>query len=113
MGARRGAAEWAKVVASWERSGESAKVFAARRGIAAGTLTWWRWRLRTSGAAVAGVRLVPVDVERELDAPPESAAPAARGWELVTRSGVLRVCSPLGAPELSMVIAALLRDRAP
>ena len=50
-------AEWSKRVASWKRSGLSAKEFAARHGVRPRTLTWWRWRLgRRSKSAALTVR---------------------------------------------------------
>jgi hypothetical protein len=37
---------WAGRVARWQRSGLTAPAFAAREGIRAGTLTYWKWKLR-------------------------------------------------------------------
>ena len=47
-------ATWSKRVESWKRSGLTATEFAARHGLHAKTLTWWRWKLgrRTEGAAL-------------------------------------------------------------
>ena len=39
---------WAGRVARWQRSGLTATAFAAREGIRAGTLTYWKWKLRQS-----------------------------------------------------------------
>lgn len=36
---------WERRVERWRRSGLSAQRFAAREGVRAATLTWWRWRL--------------------------------------------------------------------
>jgi transposase len=36
---------WERRVERWRRSGLSARQFAAREGVRASTLTWWRWRL--------------------------------------------------------------------
>jgi hypothetical protein len=38
-------AEWAKRVASWRRSGESARIFADRHGWKTTTLRWWSYQL--------------------------------------------------------------------
>ena len=62
-----------------EKSGETAAVFAASRGVAAQTLTWWKWRLshRADLARVdehaerEEMRLVAVQVE-----PPRAGAEA-------------------------------------
>ena len=42
--ARRSATEWAQEVASWRRSGHSARGYALARGISASTLAWWASR---------------------------------------------------------------------
>jgi transposase len=41
--------EWARRVAAWRRSGQSAKEFAARAGVNASTLLWWSTKLRSDG----------------------------------------------------------------
>lgn len=53
-------ATWAKRVEQWKRSGLTAKQFAARAGLNAGTLSYWKWRLgkearegKPSGTALA------------------------------------------------------------
>jgi transposase-like protein len=38
---RRSAAEWAEIVAAWKRSGLTAREYAQRHGLVAGTLLWW------------------------------------------------------------------------
>jgi hypothetical protein len=42
---------WAKRVADWRASGESAGAFAAGRGFAPSTLRWWASRLARDGRA--------------------------------------------------------------
>lgn len=55
--------EWARRVKRWEASGLDAAAFAAREGLVAKSLVWWRWKLRsTPAAAVAEPRFVPVRV---------------------------------------------------
>lgn len=39
-------AEWARHVAAWRKSGRTAEVFAAGRGLNARTLRWWASALR-------------------------------------------------------------------
>jgi len=58
--ARSNRATWAKRVEQWQRSGLTAKEFAAKAGLNAGTLSYWKWRLgkearegRPSGTALA------------------------------------------------------------
>jgi hypothetical protein len=109
-GRRRSAAEWAKVMADWERSGLDRKAFAASRGIKSGTLSWWRWRLRggaLGGPSTDALRLVKVDVA------PEPGSRVAVGatrcaWELATARGVLRVHDSIGEVALDAVLAALV-----
>jgi transposase-like protein len=43
---RRSRAEWAELVVRFEASGQSASAFAARHGLNANTLKWWRSQLR-------------------------------------------------------------------
>lgn len=37
--------EWARAVSRYERSGLTAKAFAAREGLKATSLSWWKWKL--------------------------------------------------------------------
>jgi len=45
MGLRISAAEWAELVAEWEKGGRSAASFAAEHGIAESSLRWWKTEL--------------------------------------------------------------------
>lgn len=45
MTRRRSAQEWEQIVDAWLASGQSRSAFAARVGVNASTLGWWRWRL--------------------------------------------------------------------
>ena len=44
-----------RLLAEAQRSGQSLRVFAAERGVPAGTLSWWRHELKRRDAAVASV----------------------------------------------------------
>jgi transposase len=109
---RRTARAWARLVAAWQKSGKSADEFAASRGIAPRTLTWWRWRLgsKPPSPPSAPLRLVPIQVE---PSPPATATPtpqpdATPAWELVAANGhVLRVHRGIAASDLAAVLAAL------
>lgn len=103
-------AEWTKVVARYERSGLSAKAFAAREGISARSLSWWKWKLES-------------DAEAEDAAPSGSASTAMSFLELrashsITTSSsfevvlaasghVLRVPSGADLEEMSRLVDAL------
>jgi hypothetical protein len=43
-------------VRRWKASGLTTEAFAAREGIAATTLSWWRWRLAREGERVGKAR---------------------------------------------------------
>jgi hypothetical protein len=42
---RRSRAEWSKQIALWRKSGLTARKFAAKAGLNAGTLTYWKYAL--------------------------------------------------------------------
>lgn len=46
---RRARSEWAELIKRWERSGSSAEEFAARWGLNARTLQYWKWQLGGGG----------------------------------------------------------------
>lgn len=101
-------AEWKRRVQQWKKSGQTAEVFAARRGLNPSTLRWWSSTLQRSAAPerapapeVGFARVVPVDT-----APARSDEPAA--LELVLPSGrVVRVRQGFDAALLRELIAAL------
>jgi hypothetical protein len=100
------------LVKAWKASGERAAVFAASRGVAPSTLTWWKWRL-SHGADLPRVdehdereamRLVAVQVE-----PARTGAEAPAAWELLTARGdVLRVYAGTESSELVAVVQAIV-----
>jgi transposase-like protein len=52
--ARVGRAEWEKRVQRWQDSGLTSKEFAAKLGISAATLAYWKWRLKRERGEGAG-----------------------------------------------------------
>jgi transposase len=106
MGDRKTRAKWAVLVKAWKRSGLTAREFARQRGVKAGTLSWWNWRLgvdECAGASGRGPGLVAV----KLDDKGEGGDSA---WELSTARGdVLRVHDRIERDELAQVLAALMR----
>jgi len=70
--------QWKRRVAEWRASGLSASEFAAGRGFARSTLTWWAWRLGSVASvpegrpAAAGAGLVRVLVRDEEAVAPET-----------------------------------------
>lgn len=104
--ARASAAEWAKRVKRWRRSGLSAKEYAEKAGLKASTLTYWSWRLnskkapveeQTDGGALVEIEITPVVVSAPI--------------EIVLAGACARV--PAGADEatLAMVIRVLEAER--
>jgi hypothetical protein len=92
---------WAKRVAAWRESGQSADAYAAGRGFAGATLRWWSSRLG----------------RREVEGPPRevrlarvvrSPAPSATQGVIIEIAGA-RVLVPPGvdAATLTTVLAAL------
>jgi hypothetical protein len=72
--ARESKDAWARRIARWTKSGLSCEAFAAREGVKAKTLAWWRWSLRSTereensfalAKHAAFVEVTPVVVERE------------------------------------------------
>ena len=50
---RRNRAQWREIVSQWKASGEPAKSFASRKGLNAGTMKWWSYRLRAEESEAA------------------------------------------------------------
>lgn len=44
---------WGRVIEEWSGSGQTQAEFCRRRGLAVGSLRWWRWELRRRGAVLA------------------------------------------------------------
>ena len=116
---RRRAADWAKVVRAWKRSGETAAAFAESRGMSPRTLTWWKWKLASGDSSTSPPRkrrgrrskgerrpspsiprLVAVEVQPDRD--------AGVAWELQNARGdALRVMSGIAPGDLARVLAVL------
>jgi len=117
---RRDAQEWSRLVRKWKRSGLGRAEFAARHGVAASTLSWWKWRLDRAHAHAAAaatttrreqdssaVKLVRV----ELGGGETEEAPARLAWELESPSGhTLRVYEGAGGESLRAAIEMLSRS---
>jgi len=87
----RARAEWALLVAELEECGDSIREFAARKGVNAKTLRWWRWRFRREAASVrepcSPATFVPVVVDDSVIAA-EAAVPVVREVLVELPSGV-------------------------
>lgn len=106
------AEQWAERVRRQQRSGLSLRKFAAREGLKAGSLSFWKWKLgqeRGSGkrkaVSVSPVRFV------ELRAAPVGPA-AAQPFEIELRSGRrVRVAVGFDAAELARLVVVLEEAR--
>jgi len=89
--------QWAERVECWQRSGQTAREFAAREGVRASTLSWWKGELRR--AARASARFIEV----------ERPSPSEAGQiEIVVREHLrIRVSGAFDAGLLRRVVAAL------
>lgn len=91
--------KWRALIAAQERSGQSVRKFAAARGFAAGTLYWWRSRLRERGT-----NLVPVAV---IDNSGAAGASARAGFELQLDEVTVRVPAGFDEDDLRRLLRAL------
>jgi len=93
-------AKWQAIIQEQERSGRTVREFAAHHGFAAGTLFWWRSRLRR-GQRAGETQLVPVEVV-------ETTVDQSAAIELVIRDGlVLRLPRGFDDADLRRVLAAV------
>jgi len=107
-----GAAEqWAERVRRLEKSGLSVRRFAAREGLKAGSLSFWKWKLgqehgRSDGAeATAPVSFVEVRAEAGVASP-------GQPFEVELRSGRrVRVAAGFDAAELARLVVVLEEAR--
>jgi transposase len=88
--AKATSAEWAKRVERWQDSGLTAKEFAAELNVNAGTLSYWKYKLRRQTASSEGVaqqrlrrkELIPPGFLRVVPVEAKAVAPAT-GFEVV------------------------------
>lgn len=99
---RRNQRQWQELMVSWDKSGESAEVFAARHGVRAKTLVWWRSELRRRGAG-RGAALVPVKVVSARET-------SSSVIELVLGSARLRFESGASPRHIAVVTRAVLEE---
>lgn len=91
---------WRSLIAVQERSGQSAREFAAARGISPATLYWWRSRLRRERG-----KLVPVAIVEE--APQAKLEPSPHFEVLIDDSVTVRVPLDFDEGALRRLLRAL------
>ena len=104
-------AEWAKRIRQWQRSGLDAASYAAREGLKAEQLRWWRWHLGL-GPRARRAPAQPQFVEVVLAGAAEQPAPEQEGAGLELIIGRRRVVVRPGFDEQSLrrVVAVLEED---
>ena len=124
--ARASAAEWAKRVDRWDKSGMTAKAFAAKTGINASTLSYWKWKLaneagrrtrrrpRRDAAQSAGAAALEQSRAQTPDRSPEfvelpvvELATSRAGLEVVVGQVLVRVPSDVDEVTLVRVLRAV------
>ena len=107
MRKRRSEEQWREIVARWRASGESAREFAAREGVVAGTLSWWGNRLKTDAPHRAREAKAVAQAFAPLRVTSSSSSGGGR-VEVVTPSGlVVRVTGVVSEVELAAVLRAV------
>jgi hypothetical protein len=109
-GRRANRGEWQKRVERWNDSGLSAKQFAADTGINAGTLQFWKYKLRKQSAEPPGTarrRAPPPTVSSLIEVRPMSIA-ADNRFEIELNNGRrLRLPATFDANALKALVAVL------
>lgn len=103
--------KWAERIARWERSGLSRDEFAAKEGVSAPRLAWWRWHFKK----VTAVRELEEAAPRETVSfvHLEAASPSASVLEVVLATGrVIRVPPAFDEEALARIVAVLERGMA-
>ena len=106
-------AEWAKRVERWQDSGLSAKEFAAELNVNAGTLSYWKYKLRRQGAASehvprGGARATESTARFLRVLPVHEAVSADGRFEVVVSGGtVVRIPNDFDEAALIRLVRAL------
>jgi transposase len=105
MRKRRSAEHWREIVERWRASGESAREFAAREGVVAGTLSWWGNRLKAQSASLSESKSQAFAQVRVTGS---SSSSGGGRVEVVTPSGlVVRVMGAVSEADLVSVLRAV------
>lgn len=100
MASRRTASDWAALVDGWKRSGRGGVEFAARVGVSARQLRWWKWRLAKSATPVTPTSaMVRVEVRGAAAAVADTAA-----IEILRDGWTVRVSGAIDRDSLAQVL---------
>ena len=105
MAKRRTAADWAALVDGWKRSGRGGVEFAARAGVSAGQLRWWKWHL-AKGSAPTPAAPTSSMVRVEIRGPRANAA-TALPIEIMRGGWTVRVGHAVDGEALGLVLDAI------
>ena len=113
--AKATSAEWAKRVERWQESGLTAKEFAAEFNVNAGTLSYWKYKLRRqveSSESVAQQQaqrkeLIPPGFLRVLPVEAKAVAPATVFEVVLSGRTVVRVPNDFDEAVLIRLVRAL------
>ena len=109
-GRRRSAAQWAQLLASWDRNTTTAADFARRHGVSRSTLAWWCWRFKRDTSLAQhsdSMRLVRVDLCDD------EGSHARDDWEFTSPSGHrLHVRGAIDPVSLALVLDRMTTRRA-
>jgi hypothetical protein len=113
MAETKAAARWAKRVKRLERSGVSLRTFAAREGLKAGSLSFWKWKLGQArgrrGLATPATPMKFIELTAEAAGTPPVRPPA---FEVGLRTGrSVRVAAGFDAAELARLLVVLEEAR--
>lgn len=104
------AEQWARRVRRLEESGLSLRRFAEREGLKAGSLSFWKWKLRHARGRKREAAVPPVEFI-ELRTEPAPVA-VAQPFEVELRSGRrVRVAAGFDAAELARLVVVLEEAR--
>ena len=110
MAKKRTAKEWLTVVERWQRSGLSAKEFAAAEGLVASTLSWWKWHLRAKELAAKKEQMptkpAPTKSARKKSAAKKTPTPKQRASKKRIRRARARDTAAIPLVELVAPVAA-------
>lgn len=104
--ARTSRERWRRRVEAWVESGLGCKEYAARSGVKATTLAWWKWKLGVDGSGEAPAAFVEL-TPGEFGLNAGSAADA--GVELDVGGVVVRVRLGFDPVTLEQVVGVLAR----
>lgn len=109
--AKATSAEWAKRVERWQESGLTAKEFASEFNVNAGTLSYWKYKLRRQAASPESEaqrkELIPPGFLRVLPVEAKAAAPAPAFEVVLSGRTVVRVPNDFDEAALIRLVRAL------